>query len=465
MPNAVTSTGLTTDTQAELVANFTAAMQAAYGTDINLDSNTPDGQSMMSYIQATLDVLDLITSVYNGFDPDLAVGVVLDQRVAYNGIQRQAGTFTITNVTISTSDSLSQDLVGFNDDPVNPYTVADAQGNNWLLIDTASGLPAGDHVLAFQAELPGAVLTTVNTINVPVTVILGVTNINNPTTYTSLGLNEESDAALRIRRQQSVSLGSQGFPAAMKAALENVAGVTSANVYENNSSTTDINGVPGHSMWAVLAGSALAADIANAIYVKRNMGCGMKGAQVFTITQADGSPFVVYWDDVVPQNLFIRMFCVSLDGVNLPNVAAILSTSSGLVVNFAPAVATEVNINGLGTQVQVSDPNTLMLGPGFSALAGGPYSERLTPTAKNYQFAVANSRILILYSLLDTIASSSTLQMYAAGGVPAYTFSIISGAGSIDPTGGLFTPAGAGNTVIQLLDSNGIAAQANITVV
>ena len=114
MPNSLTSTGLTIASQAELVANFTAAMQAIYGSDINLASNTPDAQMMMEFIQAVLDLEDLVVTLYNFFDPDQAIGVVLDQRVAINGIQRQAGTYTVTNITLVNSQAVN--LYGLDQD-------------------------------------------------------------------------------------------------------------------------------------------------------------------------------------------------------------------------------------------------------------------------------------------------------------------------------------------------------------
>src|ERR1019366_9465288 len=100
MPNVLSATGLQTATRAELIANGTAAFQAIYGADINLASDTPDGQILNYFVQAQLDNADLMVTIYNGFDPDNAVGVVLDQRVALNGIERQGGTYTLTPITV-----------------------------------------------------------------------------------------------------------------------------------------------------------------------------------------------------------------------------------------------------------------------------------------------------------------------------------------------------------------------------
>jgi hypothetical protein len=249
------------------------------------------------------------------------------------------------------------------------YTVADAAGNQWLLVTTHLGLASGTNVMNFRAANPGAVLTVPNTITVPVSVVLGVSSINNPTTYVSLGVDEESDALVKIRRQQSVANGGQGWLSSLRGALLNVSGVTYANVVENKTDTTDANGVPGHTIWAIVGGSGAAAAVANAIYTKRNAGCNMKGSQTYAITQVDGSTFTVQWDNVTTQNVFIAFTVTSINGTTAPNIAAI---RSGLVTGLAITTpsnsgqAQEVNINQVATAVQAIDANTLVTSTGLS---------------------------------------------------------------------------------------------------
>lgn len=360
MANSLTSAGLTTATQVELVASLTASYQAIYGSTINLASNSPDGQMMMIYIQSILDVTSLLTQVYNSFDPDNAVGNVLDQRVAINGIQRQSGTYTVTNITIVMSQSVN--LYGLDQAAQYVFTVSDNAGNLWQLQTTRLGV-SGTQVYAFQSSIPGAVLAVPNTITTPVTIILGVSSVNNPTTYATLGINAETDAALKIRRLQSVSLSSQGYVSGLLAALQNINGVTSAFIYENITSATNSDGVPGHSIWVIVAGSGSSASIANAIYTKRNAGCGMFGSTSYTVTQIDGSAFNILWDSVFSQNLFISFTASSVNGTTVQNVA---SVRSGLPTSFVPGVYSEVNINSLATAAQGIDSNMLVTNAGFS---------------------------------------------------------------------------------------------------
>lgn len=361
MPNIIGPDGLEVATQTELVAAFTLSMQTIYGSDIDLSSNTPDGQMMMIFLQAVLDLEDLLVQVYNMFDPDNAVGAILDQRVAINGIQRQAGTFTVTNISITVSQALN--LYGLDQEDQPVFTVADNAGNQFQLQTTQTIATPGVYSYSFQAAEPGAVLTIPNTITVPVTIVLGVTSINNPTAATTTGLNEESDAALKVRRQRSVSLASRGYLESLLAALENINGVTGAFIYENLTDDEDADGVPGHSIWVIVAGTAEAADIAQAIYTKRNAGCGMKGDETYTITQVNGTPFVVRWDVVVTQPLFIKFTATSINGVTVPDIGGV---RSGLPETYVPGVFEEVDINGMATKVQDIDPNMLVTDAGFS---------------------------------------------------------------------------------------------------
>lgn len=361
MPNSLSATGLQTASRAELLAFYTLQYQTIYGADIDLASNTPDGQMMNIQIQAVLDLLDLLAQVYNSFDPDNAIGVILDQRVSINGIERQGGTYAVTPISMVITQSIN--LYGLDQSAQPIYTVADNAGNNYFLEDTQIAVAPGTHSFNFRAATPGENITIPNTITVPVTIVLGVASINNPTAAIVFGENEESDAALRVRRQRSVSLASQGYLSALLAALENVPNVSSAFVYENVTDSVDADGIPGHSIWVIVAGSGDPTAIAQAIYTKRNAGCGMKGSETYTITQVDGSPFIVRWDDVVTRNIFITFQAISINGITPPNIAAI---RSGLVTSLTLGVNSEVNVNQIATLVQQIDPNTLVLNAGIS---------------------------------------------------------------------------------------------------
>ncbi len=468
MPNVLDANGLQTQTREELVTFFTAVYKNIYGDDIDLSSSSPDGQKMNIDIQTILDIQDLLAEIYSGFDPDNAVGKTLDQRVAINGIERQGGTFTLTPISITTDRALN--LYGL-DQTIQPvYTVADNAGNQWKLIATQTISGAGTSSFSFRSANPGMSLTVPNSIQTPITIVLGVTNINNPSIYSQLGENEESDPALKIRRQQSVAIPSQGFYDSIKAALGNTTGITSSCPYENYTDTTDSNGVPPHSIWVIVAGDALPADIAHVIYVERTDGCGMKGAQFFDVTRKDGTLFRIRWDNVELEVLYIKFTATSIDGINPPKYSEILTQLPSI---YSPGVGAEVNINQLATFVQSIDPNCLITGAGFSLSPTGPFTNTLSVSAKNKQFTVLTQNITILPILLlpatAVLNTTDTQQFTAYGGTQTgFVYSILvnnSGA-SINASTGLYT-AGAtpGIDTVKVVDSDANQATSTVQVI
>jgi hypothetical protein len=141
-----------------------------------------------------------------------------------------------------------------------------------------------------------------------------VSTINNPSAATSTGVAQESDAALRLRRAQSVAIPSKGYLDGLRGALLGLTGVTQVEVFENYTNATNSIGVPGHSIWVIVAGGT-AADIAQTIYLKRSLGCGMKGSDSVTITQSDGLTIAILFDRPVLQSLWIRFNVEAIYGV------------------------------------------------------------------------------------------------------------------------------------------------------
>lgn len=317
MPNVVDTSGLRTKTLAEIIAeilNGTAdypGYYQIYGPDINVDPNSPDGQQINIYAQAVVDMLELIAQVYASFDPDEAIGTVLDARCAINGVVRRGATYTQQMVQVTATQAVT--LAGLDTSPLNPFTVSDSAGNQFQLVSAFSFVGGATTSLLFQASILGPVQTVIGTITQIVTTTLGVASVNNAAGALSVGIAEETDAQLRIRRANSVSLPSRGYLEGLIGALLDTDGVTQAVVLENDTNSTDGNGIPGHSIWCIVAGGANA-DVADAIYKKRNAGCGMKGAITVNVPQVDGTTFPVQFDRPTPEALWITFDVVAITG-------------------------------------------------------------------------------------------------------------------------------------------------------
>lgn len=385
MPNIIDANGLTVKTNAEIIAEITAALKLVYGDDINVAPDSPDGQQINIFTQAIVDVEDLVVQVYNSFNPDMAIGVTLDERVAINGIQRLGGTYTMQKISVTTDRAMT--LQGLDGDLLNPdgtgYTVSDSQGNQFILAATEAIAAAGTYSLVFRAKEIGAVLTVPNTITTPVTIKLGVTSVNNPLPADTIGDNEETDAELRTRRQQSVSLASQGYLEGLRAEILNISGVTYAKIYENNSGVTDGDGIPSHSIWVIVEGGN-ESSIAYAIYTKRNAGCGMKGDEVVQVTQPDGSIFAVKFDRTVSETLYVQFTAQSINGIDPIDTAYI---KDEVVTRLTLDVNESVNVNDISAIVRDIDPNCLVTVPKVSK-DGMTWLDIVSPSAKNKRFTL-----------------------------------------------------------------------------
>jgi len=301
------ATGLTIDTLNEIIALLEAGYKDIYGVDINLESNSPDGQLINIYAQANRDLQEVIQQVNAGFDIQQAIGLVLDQRVSLLSITRQGATFTQQQVEITTDRALT--LSGLDAEANNPdgvgYTVADDAGTQFILLDTFNALSAGTYLLTFRAKDLGSITTLPNTITNPITVVIGVIGINNPSGVLELGVDGESDSALKVRATRSTANKSKGFIDGLTGLLLDVEGVTDAVAYENFTSVIDSNGVPAHGIWVICEGGANT-DIANVIYATKNAGCDQRGNIIVDFTTVNGSIFEAKFDRPTSKNLWIR---------------------------------------------------------------------------------------------------------------------------------------------------------------
>ena len=469
MPNKLDANGLQVQTRNELITFLEGKMRGIYGNDINLEQNSPDGQMLQIYAQTVIDVLELVQQVYASFDPDEAVGKVLDQRVAYNGVQRQGGTFSRTPINVTTTDALT--LYGLDQSAEQVFTVSDDDGNEWQLLQTQTPGSAGTYTYDFQAAQPGEVLTTQNTITTVVTIVLGVDSVNNPSSQSVIGVNEESDKELKTRRKKSVALSSKSYLDSLKAALANIEGISYSTAYENYTDTVDSDGIPAHGIWAIVEGNYTDEDVATAIYRNRNGGANMKGDESYTLTTEDGSPFTVFWDVVDVVEVFARF---TVEGIlNELEISDYEELIEEIADQYTPEVNENVNQNTLASIINGINDNILAYDFGFSETLGGSYTNILNPSAKDKRLSITEGKVIVLPIKINPedkeVSSSDQIQFQAAGGYDTYTWSIEtnnSGATiNVGGTSGLYEAGGSSGTdTIRCTDQDGNFTETTVVV-
>lgn len=410
MADILDKNGLTLSSYTDVLEAIQAAMTAIYATDgdtINFDSETPDGQFTNILAQMSSDNRELAREIYNSFNPDNCQGSVQDQRYALNYITRDSGSYTIQYISITVSQTVTlQGLDGnVNDENTGAYTVSDNAGNLWYLMDTTTITYVEENntvSLPFRAQYKGAVMPTINTITNQTTKVLGVTAVNNPATYTSIGSQEESDLQFRIRRNRSTATRGQNNYDAMLGQILEIDGVTDANIHVNNTSSTDSTGTTAYSIWVIVEGGNKE-DIANVIY-QNSAGLptyAYSGSGIVPVTEnvtaVSGQTFTVTFNREASEDLYIRFtYKTSLTGEEFTNVAQMIAETMALDISYSMnEIAETSSLTEIASQaIAQNGGNGYALNLEIST-DGTTWTDYIEPTSMMYKFTVSSANITI----------------------------------------------------------------------
>lgn len=378
------------DIQNDLIAKF----NQIYGSDVNLEQNSPDAQFIMILAQEKKDILDLCVQFYNNLDTERVVGI--PQQILYklNGLEIKAFTYSYVEIEINTTQTVNLQGISnseLENEDVSGYTVSDNNGNRWILTTGTSSntitLPVGTTTLNFRAAELGSLTALPNTITVMETVIAGVQSVYNPANNYITGATGELESGFRLRRNQSVTMPSQGFEDALEAQLLTLPTVTEAKVYSNRTNAA-VNGIPANTVWVIVRGGN-ADDIGRAIYNNIPPGIPMKGEQSVPVTRPNGSLETMEYDTASDAQLHVKMTIKLLSGAIDQNyikqqLAQFSFTigQSAESVNIATLVKQTIGASGTPYDVGVS-------------LTGeeGSFTEVVTPQGLNKFFVISTENI------------------------------------------------------------------------
>jgi uncharacterized phage protein gp47/JayE len=298
----VTSAGISSPALQDLLNSLKASLQGIYGLDIVLDSDSQDGQFVGVEAAAINDLNNLGIICYYAFSPTFAQGALLSAMVKINGLRRQASTNSTAVLT----------LVGVAGTTI---TAGIAQDNNNFLWDLPVSVTipnTGTIDVTATCETAGAIAAAPGSIVTRFTNLRGWQTVNNAAAA-SPGVAAETDAALRRRQAISTALPALTPLAAIQAAVSNVPGVDRALVYENPTNATDINGIPPHSISAVVDGGDVTA-IAQSIESKKSPGTGTYGTENITVTDPKGVPITINFFVLDQVAIFVAVTIQALPG-------------------------------------------------------------------------------------------------------------------------------------------------------
>ncbi len=455
MPNQLDGNGLKVASLTEIVSGITAALQAIFGTDINVNPNTPDGQLINIFAQSVVDQLETLLDVYNIFFVDSAYGVALDQLVALNGIARKQGSYTQVYVQVTTSQALT--LPG--QDTAAPFTVADDSGTQYQLVHSYAFGAAGTVTLLFEAVLLGQIQVTANTISTIITTTLGVTGVNNPaftvtaTGNTSIGFPQITaipstagmtpgmavtcpnfavgttvlsvDSATQITASQNSSASTSGAALTVAPVATLVGNPEETDVqlkvrraqsfylatvgpsdairaallaiadisdaYVAENDTAGVVSGIAANGVWIIVNGGTAAEIAQAIYATKPPGCAMTGAVTQNVTRPQGNTFTAKWDAAVAQPLYIR---ATLN----PRLAGLIFDLTADTAALAAALIYKLGqspcIGDVILAMATIEPNAVLSTVNVS-LDGSTWIDIVTPSSLKNYFTVAIANITL----------------------------------------------------------------------
>jgi hypothetical protein len=299
-------TGASAPSLENIVAVLTANVRQIYGDDTYLDADSQDGQFINVFATAINDLNQQGLAVYRSYSPTYAVGAGLSAQVKINGLAR----------LVASNSQQNFDIVGQAGKEITNGIIGDDAGKQWALPASVI-IPLSGTITETALCTESGAITFVGTPRI-VTPTPGwqAANLNGSTTP---GAPVETDAALRQRQAVSTSLPALTPLPAIYADVANLTGVERLMAYENDTGSTDSNGIAGHTIALVVEGGD-AVQIATAIASKKNPGTGTAGTTVEVIIDSAGVPNTIRFYALSP--ITMKML------VNIHNLAGYVSTTA-----------------------------------------------------------------------------------------------------------------------------------------
>lgn len=263
-----------------LLEKITTDFKNIYGVDVYIDPDSQDGQNLAIRAAATYDVCQIIATSFTQFSPSFAQGLWLSSTVKINGIRRLEATNSTVDLTI----------IGTAGTVITSGQAEDTNGNKWNL-PTVTIPSSGTITVTATAATAGAIEASSNTITKISTPTLGWQSVNNLLPATA-GRNMETDAELRARQRISTAMPSLSTVESVIGGVANIVGVTRYKVYENDTSVADVDGIPAHSISAVVEGGD-SLEIANVIRLRKSVGVTTFGTTNILTYDSYGIPLTV----------------------------------------------------------------------------------------------------------------------------------------------------------------------------
>lgn len=277
-----TPAGLVIPAETDILAGVQADMNAAFGGGLNPGLETPQGQLASSQAAVIGDKNNEVALIVNQVDPQYSADRFQDAIGRIYFLTRKPATPTAVTATLG----------GIAGTVIPAGTFAqDTDGNTYALSGDATIGIAGMVDADFQNVQTGPIPCAAGTLTSVYQAIPGWDTITNAADGT-MGSNVESRADFEYRRRNSVALNGAGTPQAIYAEVFALADVLDVYVKDNPSGNTVNTGptnypILPHSVYVAVVGGT-DAEVAAAIWRKKDTGCDYNGNTTVTVTDDAG---------------------------------------------------------------------------------------------------------------------------------------------------------------------------------
>lgn len=324
-PIQFTPAGVVLPSEAAVLIGVQEDYDAAFGGGLNPGLSTPQGQLATSTTAIIAEKNSEIAYMANQVDPQYSAGRWQDAIARIYFLMRLPATSTAVTCILG----------GLPGVVVPAGTFArDTSGNTYALLGSVT-IGAGSTVSSsWQNVSFGPIPCPLNTLTEVYQAISGWDTIINPADGVP-GQFVETPAEFELRRKNSVAVNARGSVPSLRASVASVVNVLDCYVIDNTEGTVVLTGstnypMAPHSIYVGVVGG-VDADIAQAIWIKKDDGCSYNGNTAVIVFDTEGyePPFPQY------QVLFNRprstpvLFAVSLvNSAMLPsNIVALVKAA------------------------------------------------------------------------------------------------------------------------------------------
>ncbi|MBW2672059.1 MAG: baseplate J/gp47 family protein [Deltaproteobacteria bacterium] len=327
MSFGVTITGFVEKTLEQIKTDIFDDWKANISAKINTTASSWSGVIVGIMSSKLSEVWEMGAGVYSAFDPDEATGDALTGLAALTGTIRRLATESTAAVDVVVTQAVNiaegTFQISVTGNPAAAFVNAEA------IVAAGAGTVAD---VAFEAVTAGATVANAATLTVIDTPTTGAASVTNPLDAT-IGAAEETDAALRLRREADLSKPGTGTVDAIRADLLNVSGVTSARVFENDTDATDGDGLPPHSIEALVLGGA-AQDVVDQIWASKGAGIQTYGASSGTAEDSVGDNHTVNYTRPTEKRIYLEIDLTTDADYPVDGDAQVATAAAALVQAF-----------------------------------------------------------------------------------------------------------------------------------